>query len=34
MLGGCFAAGVTGSLHKMNGIMRKEHYVKTVQGTT
>jgi transposase len=27
MLWGCFAAGGTGALHKIDGIMRKEHYV-------
>ncbi|KAK6325046.1 hypothetical protein J4Q44_G00043880 [Coregonus suidteri] len=27
MLWGCFAAGVTGALHKIDGIMRKENYV-------
>ena len=27
MLWGCFAAGGTGALHKIDGIMRKEQYV-------
>ena len=27
MLGGCFAAGGTGALQKINGIMRTENYV-------
>ena len=27
MLWGCFAAGGTGALHKIDGIMRKEDYV-------
>ena len=27
MLWGCFAAGGTGELHKIGGIMRKENYV-------
>ena len=27
MLWGCFAAGGTGALHKIDGITRKEHYV-------
>ena len=27
MLWGCFAAGGTGALHKIDGSMRKEHYV-------
>ncbi len=27
MLWGCFAAGGTGALHKIDGIMRKENYV-------
>ena len=27
MLWGCFAAGGTGALHKIDGIMRQEHYV-------
>ena len=27
MLWGCFAAGRTGALHKINGIMRQENYV-------
>jgi hypothetical protein len=27
MLWGCFAAGGTGALHEMDGIMRKEKYV-------
>ena len=31
MLCGCFAAGGTGALHKIDGIMRKENYVDYVQ---
>ena len=27
MLWGCFAAGGTGALHKIDGVMRKENYV-------
>ena len=27
MLWGCFAAGGTGALHKIDGIMREENYV-------
>ena len=27
MLWGCFAAGGTGALHKIDGFMRKENYV-------
>ena len=27
MLWGCFAAGGTGALHKIDGIMRRENYV-------
>jgi hypothetical protein len=27
MLWGCFAAGGTGALHKIDGIMRMENYV-------
>ena len=27
MLWGCFAAGGTGALHKIDGIMRQENYV-------
>ena len=27
MLWGCFAAGGTGALHKIDGIMRKENYL-------
>jgi hypothetical protein len=27
MLWGCFAAGRTGALHKIDGIMRKDNYV-------
>ena len=27
MLWGCFAAGGTGALHKIDGIMRREHFV-------
>ena len=28
---GCFAAGETGTLHKIYGIMRKEHYVEILK---
>ena len=31
MLWGCFAAGGTGALHKIDGIMRKEHYVEILK---
>ena len=31
MLLGCFAAGGTGALHKMDGIMRKKNYVDTLK---
>ncbi|KAI4874693.1 hypothetical protein NFI96_021612 [Prochilodus magdalenae] len=31
MLWGCFAAGATGALHKIDGIMRKEHYVEKLK---
>ena len=30
MLWGCFAAGGTGALHKIDGIMRNAYYVDTV----
>ena len=28
---GCFAAGGTGALHKIDGIMRQEHYVNILK---
>ena len=31
MLAGCFAAGGTGALHKIDGIMRVENYVGTLK---
>jgi hypothetical protein len=31
---GCFAAGGTGALHKVDGIMRKEYYVAMVKATS
>ena len=31
MLWGCFAAGGTGALHKIDGIMREENYVDILQ---
>ncbi|XP_058490376.1 extracellular calcium-sensing receptor-like [Solea solea] len=31
ILWGCFAAGGTGALHKIDGIMRKEHYVEILK---
>ena len=30
MLWGCFAAGGTGALHKIDGIIRQENYVDTI----
>lgn len=30
----CFAAGGTGALHKMDGLMRKLYYVEIVKGAT
>jgi hypothetical protein len=31
MLWGCFAAGGTGALHKIDGIMREDNYVDTLK---
>ena len=31
MLWGCFAAAGTGALHKIDGIMRKEHYMEILR---
>uniref|UniRef100_A0AAZ3QGU2 Transposase Tc1-like domain-containing protein n=1 Tax=Oncorhynchus tshawytscha TaxID=74940 RepID=A0AAZ3QGU2_ONCTS len=33
MLWGCFAAGGTGALHKIDGLMREENYVDIIEAT-
>ena len=34
MLWGCFAAGGTGALHKIDGIMMRENYVNYIEATS